>query len=195
MLIIGTTSPTNPPETLSTNDYEQQQQQHDNLISKILSPSSSSSQNKKNPNPTPSSSSSSSSWLRTEHYKLTTAKQEDLQYVENTDPRNEELREKGISQNLSIVSFDFCPCLASVCVNEREKKEKKKEKIELGGKLIYWLFFWPIYLLCFSIISMERNFQEEWWKKKIFGVWEIRLWRVVGMRSWGIFGKEGKSER
>lgn len=29
----------------------------------------------------------------------------------------------------------------------------------------------------------------------IFGGWEIRWWRVVGMRSWGIFGKEGKSER
>lgn len=100
ILIIGTTSPTDPSETPSLNDYEQQQQQHENLISNILP---SSSQNKKNPIPT--SSSSSSSWLRTEHYKLTTAKQEDFQYVEST--RNEELREKGISQNLSIVSFDF----------------------------------------------------------------------------------------
>lgn len=121
ILIIGTTSPTNPPAKASLNDYEQ----HDNLISKIL-PSSSPSQNKKNHIPT-SSSSSSSSWLRTEHYKLTTAKQEDLQYVESTSTGNEELREKGISQNLSIVSFDFCPCLARV--REKERKEKKSVAI------------------------------------------------------------------
>lgn len=125
ILIIGTTSPTNPPENSSLNDYEQQQQQHDNLISKILSPSSS--QNKKNHNSPTSSSSFSSSWLRTEHYKLTTAKQEDFQYVESTSPRNEELREKGISQNLSIVSFDFS-CLARVCVRKRERKGKEKTK-------------------------------------------------------------------
>lgn len=157
MLIIGTTSPTNPPETPSLNDYEQQQQQHDNLVSKILSPSSSSSSqnNKKNHSPT----SSSSSWLRTEHYKLTTAKQEDFQYVENTSPRNEELREKGISQNLSIVSFDFSLLSARVCGSEKKRKERKNG---LGGKMIDWLclFFWPIYLLTFSIISMEKNSRE-----------------------------------
>lgn len=171
MLIIGTTPSTNPPAKTSLNDCEQQQQ-HDNLISKILSPSSSSSQNnnKKNPNPT-SSPSSSSSWLRTEHYKLTTAKQEDLQYVENTSTGNEELREKGISRNLSIVSFDFS-CLPRV---------REKQKNGIGGRLINGCFL-HIYLLCFSIISMERNFREEWWKMKkkkkmmkIFGGWEIRL--------------------
>lgn len=116
ILIIGTTSPTDPPENSSLNDYEQQ---HENLISNILP---SSSQNQKNPIPT--SSSSSSSWLRTEHYKLTTAKQEDLQYVESTG--NEELREKGISQNLSIVSFDFS--LLEAYKGEREKKGEKKGK-------------------------------------------------------------------
>lgn len=82
-----------------------------------------------------------------------------------------------------------------MCVCEREKKEKKKKGC--GDKLTIGCFLWPIYLPTFSIISMERNFREEegWWKKKIFGSWKIRLWRVVGMRSWGIFGKEGKSER
>lgn len=129
ILIIGTTSPTNPPETPSFNDYEQQQQ-HDDLISKILSPPSSLPQNKKNPIPT--SSSSSSSWLRTEHYKLTTAKKQDFQYVESTSTRNEELREKGISQNLSIVSFDFSLLSARECVRRKEKERKRKERRKNG---------------------------------------------------------------
>lgn len=123
MLIIGTTPSTNPPAKTSLNDYEQQQQ-HDNLISKIL-PSSQNNNNKKNHIPT-SSSSPSSSWLRTEHYKLTTAKQENLQYVESTSPRNEELREKGISQNLSIVSFRLF--LLSARVRERKRKKRKGKK-------------------------------------------------------------------
>lgn len=158
MLIIGTTSPTNPPAKTSLNDYEQQ---HDNLVSKILSPSLSS-QNKKNPNPT-SSSSSSSSWLRTEHYNLTTAKQEDLQWIdESTSTRNEELREKGISQNLSIVSFYFS-CLPRIRGRERkerkgkERKRKRKERKEeekhgCSGKIIYWLFSlaYLLTLLCFT---------------------------------------------
>lgn len=150
MLIIGTTSPTNPPAKTSLNDYEQQQQQqHDNLISKILS--SSQNNNKKNPNPT-SSSSSSSSWLRTEHYKLTTAKQDNLQHVENTSPRNEELMQKGISQNLSIVSFYFS-CLVRVSVREKRKEKKRKEEEEekhgCGDKIIYWLCF--AYLLIYLL--------------------------------------------
>lgn len=149
MLIIGTTSPTNPPAKTSLNDYEQQQQQHDDLISKIL-PSSSQNNKKKNHIPTSSSSSSSSSWLRTEHYKLTTAKQENLQYVESTGPRNEELREKGISQNLSIVSFDFCPCLARECKNRKRKRKGKKKRV-FGGKLINGCFFLHIYLLRFTL--------------------------------------------
>lgn len=73
ILIIGTT----PPADLS--DWEQQQQrqrQHDNYIS----------------NP---------SWLRTEHYKLTTARK-DLLSVETRG----DLIEKGISLHLTIVYFD-----------------------------------------------------------------------------------------
>lgn len=85
---------------------------------------------------------------------------------------------------------------------ERERKEKEEERKDKKLGLAIAVFFCLFtYLSTFSIISMERNFREGWWwkmmmkKKKIFGGWEIRLWRVVGMRSWGIFGKEGKSER